>query len=483
MFEAIPLADPLRGLDLDLRAARPARRARPGRGRGRVTELSADWVLPVDGPPIKDGRVRFEDGRDRRGRHRPRRAPLRRRGDRAGVRERALAPRVLGVRGLRRRHAVRPLDRAAHGAQGAPQPGGDARGRPARRGRVARVGDHDDGRLQRSRASRRPPPPSSACARSSTSRSSGATRAGRERQFDEKRARLAGEPELVRIGVSPHAPYTCSLDVYRWCLCARASPSARISPRARTRTSGSSTAPGRSRRSRRSCSLRPGCVPSGRSSPCWGPTCCARIASTSTRPRSTCSPSGDVPVAHCPRSNALLGCGIAPLADLRAAGVASASERTRRRRLRRSTSSRRCGPRSTWHAAESAAPMHCLAEDALRLATLEAARAVGLDAQVGTLTPGKRADLTVVSLAESPYHPVEDPAAAVVFGGSPERVLETIVDGQTRYRRGDPSSGKRYAAPQAPPDGECSQPQRVARPRKQAEAAAVAGRALLPAAP
>ena len=62
----------------------------------------------------------------------------------------------------------------------------------------------------------------------------------------------------------------------------------------------------------------------------------------------------------------------------------------------------------------------------------------GLDDEVGSLTPGKRADLTVVSLAGSPYDPVEDPAAAAVFGGSPERVLETIVDGQTRYRkRGD----------------------------------------------
>ena len=73
------------------------------------------------------------------------------------------------------------------------------------------------------------------------------------------------------------------------------------------------------------------------------------------------------------------------------------------------------------------------ATDALALATSEAARALRIEDRVGTLSAGKRADLAVVSLAGSPYHPVEDPAAAVVFGGSPERVLETIVDGQTRY--------------------------------------------------
>src|SRR5213079_3759822 len=77
------------------------------------------------------------------------------------------------------------------------------------------------------------------------------------------------------------------------------------------------------------------------------------------------------------------------------------------------------------------------AAEALDLGTLGGARARGLDAQVGSLAPGKRADLAVVSLSGSPYLPVEDPAAAVVFGGSPERVLETIVDGQTRYTQRD----------------------------------------------
>jgi 5-methylthioadenosine/S-adenosylhomocysteine deaminase len=142
-----------------------------------------------------------------------------------------------------------------------------------------------------------------------------------------------------------------------------------------------------------------------------------------------------VPVAHCPRSNALLGCGIAPLTLMRDAGIdvglgtdspASTPSFDLFEELRTAVSMARARDRRA-----EALP----ATQALELATIGAARALRIDDRVGTLTPGKRADLTVVSLAGSPYHPVEDPAAAVVFGGSPERVLETIVDGQTRYRK------------------------------------------------
>jgi 5-methylthioadenosine/S-adenosylhomocysteine deaminase len=77
------------------------------------------------------------------------------------------------------------------------------------------------------------------------------------------------------------------------------------------------------------------------------------------------------------------------------------------------------------------------AAEALELATLGGARALGLEEEIGSLVPGKRADLAVVSLEGSPYEPVEDPAAAVVLGGSPTRVLLTLTDGQARYRKED----------------------------------------------
>jgi 5-methylthioadenosine/S-adenosylhomocysteine deaminase len=147
----------------------------------------------------------------------------------------------------------------------------------------------------------------------------------------------------------------------------------------------------------------------------------------------------DVPVAHCPRSNAMLGCGIAPLAELRAAGL----------RIGLGTDSPASTPsidpweelRMAVYAARAreTRPDALGAEEALRMATIDAARALALDDEVGSLTPGKRADLTVLSLAGSPYDPLEDPTVGVVFGGSPAGVLETIVDGDTRYRQGDSS--------------------------------------------
>jgi 5-methylthioadenosine/S-adenosylhomocysteine deaminase len=145
----------------------------------------------------------------------------------------------------------------------------------------------------------------------------------------------------------------------------------------------------------------------------------------------------DVPVAHCPRSNALLGCGIAPLTELLDAGV----------RVGLGTDS----PSSAidfdmWSEMRTAIMLQrartgradaLTARTALELATSRAAAAVGLSDSVGSLTPGKAADLLVLDLTGSAFLPWDDPVTAAVYGGSPERVALTMVAGEIRYRRGE----------------------------------------------
>jgi cytosine/adenosine deaminase-related metal-dependent hydrolase len=144
----------------------------------------------------------------------------------------------------------------------------------------------------------------------------------------------------------------------------------------------------------------------------------------------------DVAVAHCPRSNALLGCGIAPLAALREAGI----------RISIATDSPASTPsfdmfeemRTAVYAARAREerPDALSAADALELATLGGARALGVAEERGSLVPGKRADLSVLSFSGSPLVPWEDAVTATVLGGSPERVLATLVSGETRYEKG-----------------------------------------------
>ena len=141
-------------------------------------------------------------------------------------------------------------------------------------------------------------------------------------------------------------------------------------------------------------------------------------------------------IAHCPRSNGALGCGVAPLAELRAAGTrvgvgtdspASAPSFDFFEELRTVVLSAR---------ARAGRPDVLSPAEALELGTLGSARALGLDGEIGSIVAGKRADLVVVSLEGSAYLPFEDPAAALVYGGSPDRVVATYADGEARYEKG-----------------------------------------------
>ena len=263
----------------------------------------------------------------------------------------------------------------------------------------------------------------------------GSDAAEAERRFDGLRSQV-DETELVRIGISPHAPYTCSVDVYRYCLSLGIPVGTHLAESdGENEWLEHGTGPLAAARD----VLVP---PSGRRAvgtlaEVLGPELlCAHCVAVEEREIAELA-AADVPVAHCPRSNALLGCGVAPLTALRAAGIrvglgtdspASTPSFDAFDELRAALASARARERR---------PDALDAAGALRLATLDAARALGLEADIGSLSPGKRADLTVVSVAGSAYDPVEDPTVAAVYGGAPSGVLETIVDGKTRYRQGE----------------------------------------------
>ena len=258
------------------------------------------------------------------------------------------------------------------------------------------------------------------------------------RQFDEKRAYVdAALSERVRVGVSPHAPYTCSRDVYAACMTLDL-PVATHLNESQDELDWLLRGEGPWQPFAEML-VEPEGMSGIRSLAAAGlldeRVAAAHCVKVEPEEIGLLARHG-VAVTHCPRSNALLGCGIAPLDELRAAGlrvgvgtdgVSSVPSHDFFEELRTVISLAR---------ARSERADALSATEALELATLGGARALGLAAETGSLVAGKRADLAVVSLSGSPYLPWEDPAAAVVYGGSPERVTATLVDGQTRYERG-----------------------------------------------
>jgi cytosine/adenosine deaminase-related metal-dependent hydrolase len=258
-------------------------------------------------------------------------------------------------------------------------------------------------------------------------------------RFEESRARIEHVlGDRVRLGVSPHAPYSVSPTLYAACFETGLPVMTHIAEsdaEQRWLTEGEgpweifgdSLPPPPGKRAVQALAdeglLQPGLVAAH----------CVKVDGDEI----ALLADHDVAVAHCPRSNALLGCGIAPLAELRAAGIevglgtdspASTPSFDMFEELRTAVYMARAREQR----AEALA-----AADALQLATIGAARVLGLGDEIGSLAPGKRADVTVVSLLGSPYEPWEDPAAAVVFGGAPERILLTLTDGEDRYRKGE----------------------------------------------
>jgi cytosine/adenosine deaminase-related metal-dependent hydrolase len=266
----------------------------------------------------------------------------------------------------------------------------------------------------------------------------GATRAPIAERFEPMRDRIASAlSDDVRVGISPHAPYTCSVELYRAAAELRLPVATHLAESA-AETEFLRTGTGAWESFADMLVPAPGTtgVRALADAGLLGPHVLAAHCVEVDAEEIAILAEHDVAVAHCPRSNGILGCGIAPLTALREAGV----------RVCIATDSPASTPsfdmfdelRTAMVAARAreGRPDALTAGEALELATLGGACALGLEASVGSLVPGKQADVTVLSLAGSSFLPWEDPVTAAVLGGSPHGVVATLVSGKPRYEKG-----------------------------------------------
>ena len=135
-------------------------------------------------------------------------------------------------------------------------------------------------------------------------------------------------------------------------------------------------------------------------------------------------------IAHCPSSNLKLASGFAPTASLLAAGVNvgigtdGAASNNRLDMLQEMRTAALLAKAVAGRA--DAFPAHA----ALRCATLGGARAVGLEARLGSITPGKLADLCAVTLGEPETQPCYDPVSHLVYACGREHVTHVWVGGR-----------------------------------------------------
>jgi 5-methylthioadenosine/S-adenosylhomocysteine deaminase len=143
-------------------------------------------------------------------------------------------------------------------------------------------------------------------------------------------------------------------------------------------------------------------------------------------------------VAHCPTSNMKLGSGIPPMAAIQARGLNfgfGTDGAASNNRLDMFQEMRHAALLAKGASQDAEA---LAAHATLAAATLGGARALGLDANIGSLLPGKAADLCAVRLDEWLMQPCFDPASHLVYATGREQVSHTWVAGKLVMNNGVP---------------------------------------------
>lgn len=138
-----------------------------------------------------------------------------------------------------------------------------------------------------------------------------------------------------------------------------------------------------------------------------------------------------VNVVHCPKSNAKLGSGIAPVARLHAAGVNIALGTDGAASNNRLDMLAEMRFAALTVKAVNQDPALLSAKDVLKMASTAGAQALGFD---GAIATGKRADIAIVDLSQLETVPTYDPLSALVYAAGREAVSDVIVDGKFLMR-------------------------------------------------
>jgi len=264
-----------------------------------------------------------------------------------------------------------------------------------------------------------------------------------ERRCDAARADLQGMQQmarggLLRVGLSPHSPYSLSEELFRACgamlrgshlpCCIHAAESREEVEFLSTGRGAISdllyTAVGCRVPPPRRRAQSPIEYLDGLGALAWRPLLIHAVhVDAADIPRMVRS---GVSVAHCPRSNARLSDGVAPVADFLAHGIP----------VGLGTDSLASVPTlDLWdemRAALAAQRGRLAPGEVLDMATRGGARALGLADQVGSLEVGKRADLIAVPAGAVV---ASDPAGSLIAVTRGEDVLLSLVEGEVRHRR------------------------------------------------
>ncbi|QQS45364.1 MAG: 5'-deoxyadenosine deaminase [Acidobacteriota bacterium] len=140
-------------------------------------------------------------------------------------------------------------------------------------------------------------------------------------------------------------------------------------------------------------------------------------------------------VAHCPSSNLKLASGIARVKEMIERGISvslGADGAPCNNRLDMFTEMRTAALLQKVVNGSDTLP----ARRVLRMATIDGARALGLDDSIGSIEPGKRADLQLINLECLHTTPHPDPVSAIVYAADRSNVESVIVAGRFLMRDG-----------------------------------------------